>query len=167
MKKAAVVGAAGYAGVELVRILLCHPEFELTCITSTSDAGTCIADLYPALLGRCDLVFEAHDAQAVAEKADIAFLAVPHTASLAMTPQLVERGVQVVDLSADYRIADPVEACVNSAKVQLAALEILLKDGAARALDTIAKANVPYKSKDAYFRAVDAFDQTETLYGQF
>jgi len=106
MKKAAVVGAAGYAGVELVRILLCHPEFELTCITSTSDAGTCIADLYPALLGRCDLVFEAHDAQAVAEKADIAFLAVPHTASLAMTPQLVERGVQVVDLSADYRIAD-------------------------------------------------------------
>lgn len=106
MKKAAVVGAAGYAGVEAVRILLGHPDFELTCITSSSDAGTPIAELYPALDGICELVFEEHDAQAVAAKADVAFLAVPHTASLAMTPALVEAGVQVVDLSADYRLAD-------------------------------------------------------------
>ena len=106
MKRAAVVGAAGYAGVEAVRILLGHPDFELTCITSSSDAGTPIAKLYPALDGICDLVFEAHDVDAVAKKADVAFLAVPHTASLAMTPALVKSGVQVIDLSADYRIAD-------------------------------------------------------------
>lgn len=106
MKRAAVVGAAGYAGVEAVRILLGHPDFELTCITSSSDAGTPISKLYPALDGICDLVFEAHDVQTVAAKADVAFLAVPHTASLAMTPALVKAGVQVIDLSADYRIAD-------------------------------------------------------------
>lgn len=106
MKRAAVVGAAGYAGVEAVRILLGHPDFELTCITSSSDAGTPIAELYPALDGACDLVFEDHSAQTVAAKADIAFLAVPHTASLAMTPELVKAGVQVIDLSADYRLAD-------------------------------------------------------------
>ena len=108
MKRAAVVGAAGYAGVEAARILLGHPYFELTCVTSSSDAGTPIADLYPALRGRCDLVFDDHDAATIAAKADVAFLAVPHTASLAMTPKLVEAGVQVIDLSADYRLADPV-----------------------------------------------------------
>ena len=107
MKRAAVIGAAGYAGVELVRILLGHPDFKLTCITSTSDAGKSIAELYPALDGICDLTFVPHDAKTVAAQADVAFLAVPHTASLAMTPQLVEAGVQVVDLSADYRLADP------------------------------------------------------------
>lgn len=107
MIRAAVVGAAGYAGAEAVRILCGHPDFELTCITSTGDAGKRMSELYPALLGICDLEFEPHDAAAVAAKADVAFLAVPHTASLAMTPELVAAGVQVVDLSADYRIADP------------------------------------------------------------
>ena len=106
IKRAAVVGAAGYAGAECVRLLCGHPNFELTCITSTGDAGKKMSELYPALLGICDLEFEPHDAALVASKADVAFLAVPHTASLAMTPQLVEAGVQVVDLSADYRIAD-------------------------------------------------------------
>ena len=107
MVRAAVVGAAGFAGVEAVRLLLAHPEFELTCITSGSDEGVPIASLYPALAGVTALVFDAHDVDVVCAKADIAFLAVPHTASLALTPQLVERGVQVIDLSADYRLADP------------------------------------------------------------
>lgn len=107
MKRAGVVGAAGYAGVEAVRILLAHPDFELTCITSASNEGEAIADLYPALTGLCDLSFTAHDARDIAQKVDVAFLAVPHTASLAMTPALVEAGVQVIDLSADYRLADP------------------------------------------------------------
>lgn len=106
MKKAAVVGAAGYAGVEAVRILLEHPGFELTCITSSGNEGERIADLYPALMGLCDLTFDAHDADTVSSKAEVAFLAAPHTASLAMTPALVESGVQVIDLSADYRLAD-------------------------------------------------------------
>lgn len=107
MVRAAVVGAAGYAGAEAVRILCGHPGFELSCITSSGDAGKRMSELYPALLGICDLEFQPHDAEAVAAQADVAFLAVPHTASLAMTPQLVAAGVQVVDLSADYRLADP------------------------------------------------------------
>ena len=107
MKRAAVVGAAGYAGVEAVRILLGHPGFEVTCITSSGNEGERIADLYPALSGICDLRFEPHDAKLIAQKSDVAFLAVPHTASLAMTPELVAAGVQVIDLSADYRLADP------------------------------------------------------------
>ena len=107
MVRAAVVGAAGFAGVEAVRLLLAHPGFELTCITSSSDEGVPIASLYPALAGVTDLVFDAHDVDVVCAKADVAFLAVPHTASLALTPQLVKRGVQVIDLSADYRLADP------------------------------------------------------------
>ena len=105
--RVAVVGAAGFAGVEAVRLLLAHPAFELACITSTSDAGQPISELYPALDGLTDLVFDAHDVDVVAAKADLAFLAVPHTASLALTPELVARGVQVIDLSADYRLADP------------------------------------------------------------
>ena len=68
---------------------------------------------------------------------------------------------------ADYRIADPVEACVNSAKVQTAAAALLLADDGARAKETIANANVPYKSKEDYFRAIEEFDLTETLYGTF
>ena len=107
MVRAAVVGAAGYAGVEAVRILLAHPSFELSCITSASDEGMPIAQLYPALSGITGLVFDAHDVDVVAAKAEIAFLAVPHTASLALTPALVARGVQVIDLSADYRLSDP------------------------------------------------------------
>lgn len=107
MKRAAVVGAAGYAGVEAVRILLGHPGFEVTCITSSGNEGERIADLYPALSGICDLCFEPHDAKLIAQKSDVAFLAVPHTASLAMTPELVAADVQVIDLSADYRLADP------------------------------------------------------------
>lgn len=107
MVRAAVVGAAGFAGAEAVRILCGHPGFELTCITSSGDAGKRMSELYPALLGICDLEFQPHSAELVAQQADVAFLAVPHTASLAMTPQLVAAGVQVVDLSADYRLADP------------------------------------------------------------
>ena len=107
MRRAAVVGAAGFAGVEAVRILLAHPEFQLTCITSSSDAGQPLSSLYPAFCGVSDLVFEPHDVETVASKADIAFLAVPHTASLSLTPALVAAGVQVIDLSADYRLKDP------------------------------------------------------------
>lgn len=106
MKRAAVVGAAGYAGVEAVRLLSGHPGFELACITSSGNVGEAIADLYPALSGTCDLRFDAHDADTIARKSDIAFLAVPHTASLKMTPELVDLGVQVIDLSADYRLGD-------------------------------------------------------------
>lgn len=104
--RAGVVGAAGYAGIELVRRLLEHPDFELVSITSNADAGLRLADLYPAFTGVSDLVFDAHDSKGL-YSCDVAFLAVPHTAALALAPGLLEAGVTVVDLSADYRLKDP------------------------------------------------------------
>lgn len=104
--RAGVVGAAGYAGVELVRLLLAHPDFELTVITSNADAGTPLASAYPAFTGASDLVFSGHDAPELAG-CDVVFLAVPHTAALAQVPSLLAAGVTVVDLSADYRLSDP------------------------------------------------------------
>ena len=101
-----VVGAAGYAGIELVRLLIAHPEFELAVITSNADAGTPLATAYPAFTGASDLVFTTHDDPALAT-CDVVFLAVPHTAALAQAPGLLAQGVTVIDLSADYRLDDP------------------------------------------------------------
>lgn len=104
--KVGVIGAAGYAGAELVRLLLRHPEFELVTITSTTDAGTPLAEVYPAFRGATDLTFTTHDDPAVCN-CDLVFLAVPHTTALARVPNLLNAGVTVVDLSADYRLSDP------------------------------------------------------------
>lgn len=103
--KVGIIGAAGFAGAELVRLVLQHPEFELAAITSNADAGTSLADVYPAFAGASDLVFTTHDDPAV-KSCDLAFLAVPHTAAMAQVPALLDAGVTVVDLSADYRLAD-------------------------------------------------------------
>ena len=104
--KAAVVGAAGYAGIELVRLLSAHPDFELVAITSNADAGQRLDAVYPAFTGVSDLTFTTHDDPVLAQ-CDAVFLAVPHTAALAQAPGLIARGVSVFDLSADYRLADP------------------------------------------------------------
>jgi len=105
--KTAVIGAAGYAGIEVVRHLLGHPNFELVAATSDGDAGKLISDLYPALQGRTDLAFQSHAAIDAIEGLGAVFLAVPHTAAIAMAPGLLARGISVFDLSADFRIKDP------------------------------------------------------------
>lgn len=105
MIRAAVVGGAGYTGVETARILLGHPEFELVAVTSAAEAGRMVEDVYPALAG-CGLTFEDPDDCDLARAAEVVFLAVPHTASLALAPALVDAGVTVVDLSADFRLKD-------------------------------------------------------------
>ncbi|MDD6651504.1 MAG: N-acetyl-gamma-glutamyl-phosphate reductase [Eggerthellales bacterium] len=104
--KAGVMGAAGYAGVELVRLLANHPDFTLSVITSDSEAGSPLQDTYPAFFGADVPAFTGHDDPALTE-CDVVFLAVPHTVSLKYTPKLLAAGVTVVDLSADYRLADP------------------------------------------------------------
>jgi N-acetyl-gamma-glutamyl-phosphate reductase len=104
--RAAVVGAAGYTGIETVRLLLAHPDIEVTMVTSGADAGRPVEDLYPALAG-CGLVFECPEIAAIVRTSDIAFLAVPHTAALAIAPDLLDAGVKVFDLSADFRLKDP------------------------------------------------------------
>ena len=106
MVDVAVVGAAGYTGVEAVRWTLAHPRFELACITSAADAGRPLSQLYPGLVGAVDFAFIAPDADAIAEKASVAFLAVPHTAAMELVPRLLERGVTVLDMSADFRLTD-------------------------------------------------------------
>jgi N-acetyl-gamma-glutamyl-phosphate reductase len=99
------MGAAGYAGVELVRILLGHPDLELVAITSHADRGQRLDAVYPAFLGVSDLSFVDHD-DPVVGTLDAVFLALPHTASMARVPALLDAGVTVLDLSADFRLPD-------------------------------------------------------------
>ena len=103
----AIVGASGYGSRELIRILLNHPGARIAMATSRSDETPAVADLHPSLRGRIDLACEPFDADRIASVAKVAFLGLPHTASLAVTPSLRERGVRVIDLSADYRLKDP------------------------------------------------------------
>lgn len=104
--KCGIVGAAGFAGIELVRVALRHPEFELVAVTSNELAGTPVAKEYPCFTGATELAFSRHD-DPVLDQCDVVFLAVPHTAAMAMAPRIVDRGGVVVDLSADFRLKDP------------------------------------------------------------
>ena len=101
-----IVGAAGFAGIELIRLALRHPDLDLRVVTSNELAGTPVVAEYPGFTGATDLAFTAHDDPAL-DACDLVFLAVPHTAALAMAPRLVARGATVVDLSADFRLKDP------------------------------------------------------------
>jgi N-acetyl-gamma-glutamyl-phosphate reductase len=107
MTGVAIVGASGYASRELIRILLNHPGAAIKVATSRQDEAPRLDALHPSLASRIDLTCEPFDADRLAEHAQVAFLALPHTASMAVVPALRERGVRVIDLSADYRLADP------------------------------------------------------------
>lgn len=100
----AVVGASGYAARELIQILLRHPGVKIAMATSRQDER--LDALHPSLVRRIDLACEPFDADRMAERCQYAFLALPHTASMAVVPSLRERGVKVIDLSADYRLDD-------------------------------------------------------------
>ena len=103
MIRVGIIGGTGYTGAELVRMLSAHPEVELTVITSRQYEGEKISDVYPALTGICDRVCEAFDPETFAQNVDIAFTALPHKIPMDIVPELVARGVRVVDLSADFR----------------------------------------------------------------
>ena len=102
----AVVGASGYAGAELARLLVRHPFVRLTALGADSAAGKAPEELYPALRGLGLPAFARLDAAAIAAAADLAFLALPHTESLKMAPGLLDAGLKVVDLSGDFRLQD-------------------------------------------------------------
>lgn len=104
--RVAVLGASGYAGLELLRILLRHPGFEIAAITSEQRAGQAVGETFPALRGQLDLAFEAADPARLASKVDLAFAALPHAASAPSVATLRRAGVPVVDLSADFRLRD-------------------------------------------------------------
>ncbi|WP_250461412.1 N-acetyl-gamma-glutamyl-phosphate reductase [Microbulbifer litoralis] len=105
MIKVAIVGGTGYTGVELLRLLTAHPQVELTAITSRALAGTPVAELFPNLRGHCDLAFCEPDIEQLG-RCDLVFFATPHGVAQAQVPELIRRGVRVVDLSADFRIVD-------------------------------------------------------------
>ena len=105
--KVAVLGASGYTGLELLRLLLRHPEFEIAAATSEQRAGQPVGECFPALRGRLDLDFEsAGDPAALAGRVELAFAALPHAASAPAVEALRSAGVRVVDLSADFRLKD-------------------------------------------------------------
>ena len=107
MIRVGIVGASGYTGVELARLLCRHPRVKLTVATSRQHAGRAMADVYPSLRGMVDVVCEATSGPELAEKADLFFTAVPHQTAMAIVPGLLEAGKKVIDLSADFRIHDP------------------------------------------------------------
>ena len=103
MVKVGVVGASGYTGLELVKMLISHPRFELTYL-ATTQGDTMIELLHPALEGVVTMAVEKADVAEVSKACDLVFLALPHKASMGFAKGLLEKGVKVVDLSADYRL---------------------------------------------------------------
>lgn len=105
MIQVGIVGGTGYTGAELLRILAQHAHAQAQVITSRGDEGKPVAELFPNLRGHSDLIFTSPDIDALA-KCDVVFFATPHGVAQAMMPDLMARGVRVVDLSADFRIRD-------------------------------------------------------------
>jgi N-acetyl-gamma-glutamyl-phosphate reductase len=103
--RVAVVGATGYAGAELVRLLAVHPVAKLTLVTSERDAGKAIGSVHRTL-GFTGLTLESVDVEVIAGRADLAFVALPHGTSAGVVAALLERGLRVVDLGADFRFQD-------------------------------------------------------------
>ncbi len=106
MLKVGIIGASGYTGVELARILSTHPEVELTVATSRQYAGKPLAEVFPNLRKRVDLVCENLGPEELVDRADFFFAAVPHKTAMDLVPILLKAGKKVVDLSADFRIRD-------------------------------------------------------------
>lgn len=109
MLKVAIVGASGYTGVELLRILHAHPEVAVTCVTSEQSAGKPVSAVFPTLRGRMDLPLENLEPVRIAEKVDLVFTALPHKAAMEVVPTFLKLGKDVIDLSADYRLHDAEE----------------------------------------------------------
>ncbi|WP_316369813.1 N-acetyl-gamma-glutamyl-phosphate reductase [Candidatus Thiodiazotropha sp. CDECU1] len=105
MIKVGIVGGTGYTGVELLRLLVAHPSCELVAITSRAESGRAVADLFPNLRGHTDLSFIEPDA-AQLRQCDLVFYATPNGVAMTQVPELLAGGVRVIDLAADFRIAD-------------------------------------------------------------
>ena len=103
-----IVGGTGYTGVELLRLLALHPQVEIAAITSRSEDGRAVSDLFPNLRGHLDLQFSQPDAASLA-KCDVVFFATPNGTAMKLVPELLTAGTRVIDLAADFRLKDEVE----------------------------------------------------------
>ena len=104
--RVAIIGASGYTGVELMRILAVHPGVELTAVTSRQHIGVAVAELFPSLREIVELKFIDNHIDKIADMADLVFTALPHKAAIEVVAELYQAGNKVVDLSADYRFSD-------------------------------------------------------------
>jgi len=125
MIRAAVAGATGYAGAELVRLLAGHPIVDLTMITSRQYAGQRFDRVFPSMAGRVDLVCEELDDDRICAAADVIFTALPHKLPMKIAPEILKRGRKTIDLSADFRFN---EAGVYEAAYQPHAAPQLLRE---------------------------------------
>jgi N-acetyl-gamma-glutamyl-phosphate reductase len=103
--KVGIDGGTGYTGVELLRLLALHPQVELRVITSRADAGTPVSQMFPSLRGFVDLTFS-HPDEAHLEQCDVVFFATPNGIAMQQTRALLDAGVKVIDLAADFRLKD-------------------------------------------------------------
>ena len=103
--KVGIVGGTGYTGVELLRLLLAHPDVELRAITSRKEAGLAVSDLYSNLRGHTDLRFSTPD-DAALRACDVVFFATPHGVAMQQARDLLAAGVRIIDLAADFRLRD-------------------------------------------------------------
>ncbi|MCP5230137.1 N-acetyl-gamma-glutamyl-phosphate reductase [Accumulibacter sp.] len=108
MIKVGIVGGTGYTGVELLRLLAQHPRAEIVAITSRGDAGTAVSQMFPSLRNRLDLNFE-DPASANLQNCDLVFFATPNGVAMKQAPALLDAGVRVIDLAADFRIKNIAE----------------------------------------------------------
>lgn len=108
MIKAGIVGGTGYTGVELLRLLVQHPQVELAAITSRQEAGTPVSAMFPSLRGRVSLAFS-HPDKADLKKCDVVFFATPNGVAMGEARGLIDAGARVIDISADFRIKDVAE----------------------------------------------------------
>ena len=104
--KISVIGSTGYAGKELLKILMNHPNVEVVHLVSSSYAGKNITEIFPEFLNKFDKKLINYDLDIVSQDSDLVFTALPHTVSMDIVPELLKKGVKVVDLSANYRIKD-------------------------------------------------------------
>ena len=106
MIKAGIIGGTGYTGVELLRLLIGHPEVELVAISSRSEKGKAVSDIFPSLRGRLDLSFCDPD-EAALDQCDVVFAATPNGVAMTHAQSLLDSDTCLIDLSADFRIKDP------------------------------------------------------------
>jgi len=105
----AIIGATGYTGLELARLLIRHPKVKMAAVTSEKSAGEIFSRQFPAFSGRLDLTLESLNPDAIAKRAELVFLCLPHHEAMEAARTFRDKGVKVIDLSADFRLHDAAE----------------------------------------------------------
>ncbi|MGB1929282.1 MAG: N-acetyl-gamma-glutamyl-phosphate reductase [Mariniblastus sp.] len=106
MIRVGIIGGTGYTALELIKLLLRHPDVAITTLTSRDESCPALSEVHPETRGRLDLNFSIFEINSFTEQVDFAFCCLPHAASAEIVKQLLERGIKVVDFSADYRLND-------------------------------------------------------------